>query len=75
MDKTDFMAIMNLALTDLRVVDPDTVGVVMLTLHRTESGALHVQFGSNVDQGLVAEVLYALMDEDLRAHRPKRKIT
>jgi hypothetical protein len=75
MDKTDFLAIMNLALTDLKVVEPETVGVVMLALHKAPDGSLTVQFGSNIDQGLVAEALYALRDGDLKAHRHKRKIT
>jgi hypothetical protein len=75
MDKTDFLAVMDLALTDLRVVEPETIGIVMLALHKTADGTLHAQFGSNVDHGLVAEALYSLMDGDLRAHRHKRKIT
>lgn len=75
MDKTDFLTIMNLALTDCKVVEPEMVGLMMVALTRTPEGSLTVQFGSNVDQGLVAEALYALMDGDLRAHRHKRKIT
>jgi len=75
MDKTDFLAIMNLALTDCKVVEPEMVGIIMLGIHKTPDGSLTVQFGSNIDQGLVAEALYSLMDGDLKAHRHKRKIT
>ena len=73
MDKTDFLAIMNLALTDCKVIEPEIVGLMMVALTRTPEGSLTVQFGSNVDQGLVAEALYAL--GDFKAHRHKRKIT
>lgn len=74
MDKVDFMSIMDLALTDMKVVEPGMIGVIMLGVHKTPDGHLTVQFGSNIDHGLVAAALYALMDDEMSLHRGKRKI-
>jgi hypothetical protein len=61
MDKSDFMNIMQLAEADVRVVDPDALGIAMMVMHRTKSGELQLQIGANVPDEIVFESLFDLV--------------
>lgn len=63
MDKTDFMNIMQLAFADAKVVDPDVVGIGLLTAHRNAKGELCMQIGSNIPDEAFLEALHDLTRE------------
>ena len=58
MDKHDFMNIMQLAFADAKVVDPDVVGIGLLTAHRNAKGELCMQIGSNIPDDVFLEALH-----------------
>ena len=61
MDKSDFMNIMQLTDADVRVVDPDALGIALLVMHRTKSGELQMQIGSNITDDIVFESFFDLL--------------
>jgi hypothetical protein len=61
MDKSDFMNIMQLTEADVRVVDPDVLGIALLMIQRTKSGELQLQIGANVPDDIVFESLFDLL--------------
>jgi hypothetical protein len=68
MDKTDFMNIMQLAHADVKVVDPDAIGIALMVVHRTASGDIQLQIGSNIPE----EALLEAVLDDLRHKRKTR---
>lgn len=71
MDRADFTAIMDLALTDLKVVEPKTLGIAMIALYRAPDGGLGAQIGSNIGPGMLA-ALHKLMDDAVPDKRRTR---
>jgi hypothetical protein len=57
MHKTDFLNIMQLTDADVRVVDPDVVGIALVVIHRNPRGELELQIGSNISEDLILETL------------------
>jgi hypothetical protein len=57
MDKTDFLSIMQLANADVKVIDPDTVGIALVVVHRNVHGELEVQIGSNIPEEALFEAV------------------
>ena len=69
MDKTDFMNIMRLADADVKVVDPEAIGIALMVVHRcSRSGDIQVQIGSNIPE----EALLEAVLDDLRHKRKTR---
>jgi hypothetical protein len=65
MDRHDFINIMELAFTDAKTIDPETLGIAMIVLHRTPDGDVGAQIGSNMGGAGLLAMLHDLMDDVL----------
>ena len=66
--KHDFLNIMQLTDADARVVDPDILGIALVVVHRSRTGELQLQIGSNVPEEALIEALFD-MRQDKRKTR------
>ena len=66
MDRSDFMNIMQLTDADVRVADPDIVGIALVVVHRSRSGELQLQIGSNIPEDALFEALFDMARGDIK---------
>lgn len=61
MRQRQFLDLLDLAFSDFKSVDPEMIGMVIITLHRTPEDEAGIQVGSNVAPQVVRFAINELM--------------